>query len=382
MSNLKQRISNYLDKLQQSLFPFLDDHLEAPLPEKLVKLITILDMIEIEKFVADYRGFPGRPPKNRCAVARAFVAKAFYNIPDTKSLIDRLKSDKNLRKVCGFETIYSIPSESSFSRTFQAFADSQLPQKAHKAIISSAYKDEIVGHVSKDSTAIEAREKPVRNKNKEDEEENESPLPKKRAPKGCAKKTRIEKQASGEMTLDEMINDLPVCCNIGRKNSSSGHMYAWIGYKLHLATDDNSVPLAAILSSASLNDTQAAIPLAIITSQRVNSLYDLMDSGYYANAIFEHSRSLGHVPIIDFAAKGEAQKIEKEQELLARKNLNWEPAEVVRYNVRTSIERANSRLKDEFGGLNVRVKGAVKVFAHLMYGILAQTADQLLKLAT
>jgi hypothetical protein len=379
MSNLKQRISSYLDKLQQSLFPFLDDHLEAPLTEKLINLITILDMIEIERFVFDYRGFPGRPPKNRSAVARAFVAKAVYNIPDTKALIDRLKSDKNLRKVCGFETVYSIPVASSFSRAFQAFADSQLPQKTHAAIISSTYKDEIVGHVSKDSTSIEAREKPVRKQTNEDEDE--SPLPKKRAPKGCAKKTRIQKQASGKMTLKEMISDLPAYCNIGRKNSSSGHMHAWIGYKLHLSADDNGVPLAAILSSASMNDTQAAIPLAIITAQRVTSLYDLMDSGYYADAIFEHSRSLGHVPIIDFAAKGEAQKIEKEREKLARKNLNWEPAEAVRYNVRTSIERTNARLKDEYGALTVRVKGAVKVFAHLMYGLLAQTADQLLKLA-
>lgn len=383
MSNLKQTISSYLDKLQQSLFPFLDDHLEAPISKKLQKLIIILDMIEIQKFVPDHRWFRGRPPKSRTAVARAFVAKAVYNIPDTKALIDRLKSDKNLRKICGFETIYSIPAESSFSRAFQAFADSQLPQKAHEALIISVYGDEIVGHVSKDSTAIEAREKPVRKVKNDEEEEDETPkTPKKRAPKGCAKKTRLERQASGEMTLDEMIKELPAYCNIGRKNSSSGHMYAWIGYKLHLSTDDNGITLAAMISSASMNDTQAAIPLAILTAKRVTSLYDLMDSGYYADAIFEHSKSLGHVPIIDFAAKGEAQKIEKEQEKLARKTLKWKPAEAVRYHVRTSVERANARLKDEFGALTVRVKGAVKVFAHLMYGVIAQTADQLIKLAT
>lgn len=383
MSNLKQNISNYLAKLQQTLFPFLEVHLEAPFTEKLQKLIIILDMIEIEKFVFDHRGYVGRPPKNRSAIARAMVAKAVYNMPDTKTLIERLKSDKNLRKICGFETIYSIPSESSFSRAFQSFADSQLPQKTHEALIKSVYKDEIVGHVSKDSTAIEAREKPVKKAKSEDDGESvTSDTPKKRSPKGCAKKTRIEKQAIGEMTLDEMIKDLPTDCNIGRKNSSSGHMYAWIGYKLHLSVDDHGVPLATMISSASLNDTQAAIPLAIITANRVVSLYDVMDSGYFADAISNHSKSLGHVPLIDFAAKGEAQKAEKEQEKLARKTLNWKPAEAVRYNIRTSVERANARLKDEFGGLTVRVKGVVKVFAHLMYGVLAQTADQLIKLAT
>lgn len=380
MSNLKQTISNYLNKLQQSLFPYLENHLQAPVTEKLQKLIIILDMIEIEKFVFDHRWHRGRPPKNRTAVARAFVAKAFYNISDTKALIERLESDKNLRKVCGFETIYSIPSKSSFSRAFQSFAYSQLPQKTHEALITSAYNRGIVGHISKDSTSIEAREKPVK---KEKNEKDEAPITqKKRAPKGCAKKTRIEKQASGEMTLDEMIKDLPAYCNVGQKTNSSGHKHTWIGYKLHLSVDDNSIPLAAMISAASMNDSQAAIPLAIMTAQRVTSFYDLMDGAYYANAIFEHSKSLEHVPIIDVAPKGEAQKAEKEQENLARKTLNWQPADARRYNIRTSVERANARIKDEFGALTVRVKGAVKVFAHLMYGILAQAADQIIKLAT
>ncbi len=382
MSNLKQRISNYLDKLQQSLFPYLEEHLDTPLPKKLVELITILDVIEIERFIVDHRGYVGRPPKNRAAVARAFIAKSFYNIPDTKSLIDRLKSDKNLRKVCGFETIYSIPGESSFSRAFQVFTELELPQKTHEALIKTTYQDELVGHVSKDSTAIEARERPVKKECNEEEIAETPEMPKKRAPKGCAKKTRIEKQASGEMTLDEMIKDLPTHCNIGRKTNSSGHIYAWIGYKLHLSVDDHGIPLAAMISSASMNDSQAAIPLAIITAQRVTSLYDLMDGAYYADAISEHSKSLGHVPIIDVAPKGEAQKAEKEQENLARKTLAWEPAEAIRFNIRTSVERANARIKDEFGAHTVRVKGAVKVFGHLMFGILAQTANQMLKLAT
>lgn len=380
MSNLKSKISDYWFTIQETLFPYLEEILDAPLSKKLQQFIRILEMINVEHFVFDSRGYVGRPPKNRHAIARAFIAKAIFNIADTKLLIDRLKSDKNLRRVCGFETIFQVPSESAFCRAFKEFSDLELPQRAHEAMIKFFYKDEIVGHVSKDSTAIVAREKPVKKEEKIEEKFEEKP--KKRAAKGCAKLTRIQKQAAGKMSLPEMIQDIPTHCNIGRKNSSSGHMYAWIGYKLHLAVDDNSVPLAAMISSASLNDTQAAIPLAIITSKRVTNLYDLMDSGYYADAIAEHSVSLGHVPIINFAAKGENQKEAKEQEKLARKNLNWEPAEAVRYNVRTSVERANSRLKDEFGGMKVRVKGAVKVFAHLMFGIIAQAADQLLKLVS
>ena len=43
-------------------------------------------------------------------------------------------------------------------------------------------------------------------------------------------------------------------------------------------------------------------------------------------------------------------------------------------------ERFNSRLKEEFGGRNVRVRGAQKVGLHLMFGVIALFADRLLTL--
>jgi hypothetical protein len=45
------------------------------------------------------------------------------------------------------------------------------------------------------------------------------------------------------------------------------------------------------------------------------------------------------------------------------------------------VERVNARLKDEFGASFVRVRGPQKVMAHLMFGVLALTADQILRLA-
>ena len=57
-----------------------------------------------------------------------------------------------------------------------------------------------------------------------------------------------------------------------------------------------------------------------------------------------------------------------------------EPAEKRRYRQRTTVERAYSRLKDEFGARTVRVRGPQKVFAHLMFGVLALTVDRLLKI--
>ena len=48
-------------------------------------------------------------------------------------------------------------------------------------------------------------------------------------------------------------------------------------------------------------------------------------------------------------------------------------------NARPS-ERVNGRLKDEFGGRTVR--GHAKVLCHLMFGIVALTVDQLMRLVT
>ena len=71
------------------------------------------------------------------------------------------------------------------------------------------------------------------------------------------------------------------------------------------------------------------------------------------------------------------------QELLdeqrRRKLLNHSSAEDIRYNERTTVERVNARLKDEFGGRMVRVRGNAKVI-HLMFGIVALAADQILRL--
>jgi len=58
--------------------------------------------------------------------------------------------------------------------------------------------------------------------------------------------------------------------------------------------------------------------------------------------------------------------------------LNW--AQKDRFKERSMVERVNGRLKDEFGASQIRVRGAVKVMAHLMFGVLALTVDQWLRL--
>ena len=80
---------------------------------------------------------------------------------------------------------------------------------------------------------------------------------------------------------------------------TQNHTTSWIGYKLHIDAADGGIPVSCILTSASLHDSQVAIPLATMSAERVTNLYDLMDSAYDAPEIGWHSYLLGHVPIID-----------------------------------------------------------------------------------
>jgi hypothetical protein len=258
-----------------------------------------------------------------------------------------------------------------------------LPQRLHAALIEATQKERLVGHISRDSTEIEAREKPQST-------QVEAAPAKPRRKRGRPRKgeqpappepTRLERQA--KMKLEEMLDDLPRACNVGTKKNSKGYKETWIGYKLHIDAADGQIPISCILTSASLHDSQAAIPLASMTVQRVTNLYDLMDSAYDAEAIHEHSRSLGHIPIIDIhPRRDQALKEELQAEEKRCKLLGYRRAENVRYRERTTVERVNARLKDEFGGRTVRVRGHTKVMCHLMFGIVALAADQILRLVT
>jgi hypothetical protein len=79
----------------------------------------------------------------------------------------------------------------------------------------------------------------------------------------------------------------------------TGYKVSWIGYKLHIDVADGGIPIFAVLTSASTHDNQVAIPLAKMSSERVTNLYDVMDSAYDVPQIHDMSRQLGHIPLID-----------------------------------------------------------------------------------
>src|SRR4029077_17617799 len=166
---------------------------------------------------------------------------------------------------------------------------------------------------------------------------------------------RLEGQAT--MRPAEMLNDFPRHCAVGTKRNAKGYKTSWIGYKLHIDTADGDIPITCLLTSASLHDSQVAIPLATLTPERVPRRYALRDSAYDAPEIAQRSHALGHVPIIYKNPKSAPGKAEMAAEARGKQIAGYKLAEQVRYNERSAAERVNARLKDEFGGRNVRVRG-------------------------
>ncbi len=197
MTNFLGFISRGLHQIQRTFFPDLE-HEAGPIPETLIKLTYVLETVHSHKIPLPEQCWTGRPPKSR----HAFVAKAFLKISTTVHLVERLQSDRHLRLICEFETYREVPSESVFSRTFTMFAETQLPYCVHEALVKTYLGDEIAGHISRDSTAIEAREKA---KKKETQTElatssiKRKGRPRKGEPKKVKEVPRLQKQEYTQM---------------------------------------------------------------------------------------------------------------------------------------------------------------------------------------
>ena len=376
---LREILTRQWWRIQDDLFPAAEEDL-GPLSEKHRALIVVLETVCVERFLPYVHGLVGRPLAERTALARAFIVKAVFNLPTTRLLLDLLQGDVRLRRLCGWERVTDIPSEATFSRGFAEFAEYNLPARIHEALIKATLGQTLVGHVARDSTAIEAREKPVRPEKKAEPKKKRGRR-RKDEPEPEPELSRIEQQKN--MTLAAMLADLPKACTFGCKRNAKGHQESWIGYKLHVDTADGDIPVSAILTSASPHDSQVAIPLATMTVQRVVNLYDLMDSAYDNDGIRTYSIGLGHIPIIDINPRRDADlKADIERENKAKNRINFQTSQDVRYNQRSSAERVNSNLKDNFGGRHIRVRGHTKVYTHLMFGLLSITALQLMRLVT
>ena len=130
---------------------------------KVEQIIRAFELIQIEMAVYRDRGYAqgrgvGQLEAGCCALACAFLAKAVLDLKTTRALMERMQADRKLRRLCGFDLRFVLPRKATFSRTFGKFSASELIQRVHVRMIEDTLGKQLIGHISRDSTAINARE--------------------------------------------------------------------------------------------------------------------------------------------------------------------------------------------------------------------------------
>jgi len=324
--------------------------------------LTFMNMLQIIESVMPsvytYHARTGRPPYENMAFLRAFFAQSYYDIPSVTLLITKLKSDPNLRQLCGFKR---VPGNSSFSRKLSAFSSINILPETLNGMVEKAYKDLPIIHVCRDSSAIAAREKVLK---KADKKSKKAVKRRGRPPKGSQKpeKEVSELRKQFGKGADTILNSLNKECSWGCKKNSDGNISYWKGYKLHLDVSDIGFPLTAWVSGANVHDSRLAIPFEKLTSGKVKHFYSVMDSAYDAKWIHAYVRMSHRIPIIDPNARRDTNRPP------------LDPAKQERYKIRTTVERAYSHLKDRLIPKSLYVKGHQKVSFMLMIAVVTLAA--------
>jgi IS5 family transposase len=290
---------------------------------------------------------------------------SFFRIASIDALRNRLRTDPNLRQICGFSV---VPSLATFSRRFAEFAALPLATCTLNDMVSQYHKGRIVGHISRDSTAIAAREKPVNKKRDVDVPTGPTykrGRPRKGETRPAKEPSRLEQQI--RMEPGEAIKELDTDCAWSCKKNSQGNVSFWKGYKLHIDVTDMGIPITAIVTGANVHDSQVAIPMEKLTERKVTFLYSVMDSAYDAVPVATYITSKGRVPLIDPNKRRGGERIV------------FTPAQKERFKIRTTVERANAHLKDWLIPAQIFVRGVKKVSFQLLCGVLCLSALKILQ---
>lgn len=306
----------------------IQDCFEEYLTEDHRSFLMMLRVLEnyLPNIETSYGG-KGRRPCENTPIIRAFLAKSFFQIETNSELRNRLKNNASLRKICGFS---SIPSEATFSRRLKVFSDYHLLEETLYQMIREYHSDMLVGHISRDSTAISAREKPVNKK-----KEVMKPQRKRGRPKKGEVRLKEQKRLTRQLSMKsgKAFRELNTDCAWGCKKNSQGKVQTWKGYKLHLDVTDMGIPVAA----------------------------------YDAPQIRLYSEGKGRIALIDQNKRRNNPRIP------------MDPAEKQRFRIRSSVERANAHLKDWLLPSKIMVRGYSKVNFTLMSGVLCLATLKILQ---
>ena len=83
--SLREMLSDYWYAFQQELFPRLAQRAGPAWASATSSFVAVLEMVRVEALLPYFRGQVGRPEEDRAALARAFIAKAVFDVPTTRA---------------------------------------------------------------------------------------------------------------------------------------------------------------------------------------------------------------------------------------------------------------------------------------------------------
>jgi IS5 family transposase len=301
--------------------------------ESSCSILRSLNLDDIEEVLSEayHQEGAGRPPRKPIGIFKALIVKRVKQIPSDRELYRRLWHDEDLREVCDIEAEEKPYHPSQLTRFRNRIGIEKLEK------IMSTQLDElrrgklIVGKmVVLDATFIKAYSK-----------------------------RDVQDNSRGGSDPE---------ARVGR----CGKTYE-LGYKLHIAVDAKSeLPLAVIVAPANDNEKKHAPALLekawMATNGRMKIL--VADPQYSSRSFRENAYNFGVKAVIPYAAN---QKRGKRGLLRVDRffRTHGSPGEKRLYRSRSSIERVNSRLKDQLCLERHRVRGLEQITIHALFCLIA-----------
>lgn len=308
----------------ESLFS-LQELYEMEQKDRFREIFAAIDITPVLRLVRKTSLYGAPIEVNYRAMVYSLIVRIVERIPTIKDLIKRLQHDILFRINCGFMLSEAIPSASSYSRLVRKISQSQALEEIQEQLIQQAIAE---GFITDDTLAIDATHIEARDQapSKGEKEKSE---PKKRGRKPKAereawlkqKQEEYEKKSIFEKDIAAQLREpfhllrdqMPLDPQWGVKKNSDGKNVFWYGYKGHLAVGTQSqYILGALLSSGSLNDGKAAIPLLkglALQHPDFSFKYATMDAGYDYEPIYKQVREANAHGVIAYNRRREPELV-------------------------------------------------------------------------
>jgi transposase len=296
-------------------------------------ILRSLNLDNIEEVVSEayHQKGAGRPPRKPIGIFKALIVKRVKQIPSDKELYRRLWNDQDLREVCDIEAEQKPYHPTQITR-FRNRVGVERLERIMTSLVDQLLKGGlIIGKiVVMDATFIKAYSK-----------------------------RNLHENSRGGYDPE---------ARVGR----NGKTYE-LGYKLHIAVDAKSeLPLAVIVASANDNEKKHAPALLEKTLKATKGRVRLVvaDSQYSSRNLRNLTSSQGVRVVIPFPANQL-----REQKGLLRVDRYFRThgptCEKQLYKLRSSIERVNSRLKEQLCLEKHRVRGLERITVHALLCMIA-----------